>query len=81
MQVEDRLAIDYQILKELAVPLRDVMNYEAHNSDDSRYQKLAWAQSQLNSSLEEIQNIVSTTFVNVSWLVDTIISYMCLVAK
>ena len=81
MQDEDRLAIDYQILNELAVPLRDVMNYEAHNSDDSRYQKLIWAQAQLNSSLEEIQNIVSTTFVNVSWLVDTIISYMCLVAK
>ena len=67
MQVEDRLAIDYQILNELAVPLRDVTNYEAHNiNDSSTYQLLAWAQSQLNSSLEEIQNIVSTAFVNIS---------------
>ena len=71
MQVEDCLAIDYQILNELAVPLKDVANYEAHNiNDSSTYQLLAWAQAQLNSSLEEIQNIVSTTFVNVSWLVD-----------
>ena len=69
MQIEDRLAIDYQILNELTVPLRDVLNYEAHNINDSDpYEKLSWAQTQLNTSLEEIQDIVSTNFVNVSQL-------------
>ena len=69
MQIEDRLAIDYQILNELTVPLRDVLNYEAHNINDSDpYENLSWAQTQLNTSLEEIQDIVSTNFVNVSQL-------------
>ena len=60
IQIEDRLLIDYQVLNELTTPLRDVVNYEGHTSNKSNiYQKLAWAQEQLNTSLEEIQNIVS----------------------
>ena len=49
--------MDYQ---ELTVPLRDIMNYEAHSSNDSdTYQKLIFVQRQLNTSLRELGNIVS----------------------
>ena len=59
IQIEDHLLIDY-IMNELTVPLRDVANYEAHNGNDSStYQRLVWVQTQLNTSLEEIQNIAS----------------------
>ena len=59
LQIEERMSIDYQVIEELTVPLRDVMNYEAHNSNDSdMYQKLMWAESQINSSLDEIQDMV-----------------------
>ena len=52
--------MDYQVLKELTVPLRDVVNYEAHSSKDSdTYQKLIFVQRQLNTSLMELGNIVS----------------------
>ena len=52
--------MDYQVLKELTVPLRDVVNYEAHSSKDSdTYQKLIFVQRQLNTSLRELGNIVS----------------------
>ena len=61
LQIEQRMSIDYQVIEELTVPLRDVMNYEARNSNDSdMYQKLMWAESQINSSLEEIQDMVCT---------------------
>ena len=53
------MSIDYKVIEELTVPLRGVMNYEAHISNDSDiYQKLMWAESQINSSLEEIQDMV-----------------------
>ena len=53
------MSIDYQVIEELTVPLRDVMNYEAGISTDSDiYQKLTWAESQINSSLAEIQDLV-----------------------
>ena len=59
LQIEERMSIDYKVIEELTVPLRDVMNYEAHISNDSDiYQKLMWAESQINSSLEEIQDMV-----------------------
>ena len=59
LQIEERMSIDYKVIEELTVPLRDVMNYEAHISNDSdMYQKLMWAESQINSSLEEIQDMV-----------------------
>ena len=64
IQIEDRLLIDYQILNKLTTPLRDVVNYEGrirnNNINDlNLYQKVAWAWEQLNTSLEEIQKIVS----------------------
>ena len=50
---------DYQVIEELTVPLRDVLNYEAHiNSNSDKYRKLVWTERQINSSLEEIQNMV-----------------------
>lgn len=53
------MAIDYEVIEELAVPLRAVLNYEAHVGNDSdKYQKLVWAERQINTSLEEIQNMV-----------------------
>ena len=53
--------MDYQVLKELTVPLRDVVDYEAHSSskDSDTYQKLIFVQRQLNTSLRELGNIVS----------------------
>ena len=61
-QTEGRLFTDYKVLKVLTAPLRDVVNYEAnHTSNDSYiYEKLSWAQEQINSSLEEMQNMVSS---------------------
>ena len=52
--------VDYQLLKDVTVPLRDVVDYEAHISNDSdpMYQKLVYAQTQLNTSLENLQNMV-----------------------
>ena len=51
--------VNYEVLKVLVTPLRDVVNYEAHNSTDSdTYQKLNSAQRKLNSSIEEIQIMV-----------------------
>ena len=59
LQIEERMSIDYKVIEELTVPLRDVMNYEAYISNDSDiYQKLIWAESQIISSLEEIQDMV-----------------------
>ena len=60
IQIEDRMFVDYQLLKDVTVPLRDVVDYEAHISNDSHpmYQKLVYAQTQLNTSLEELQNMV-----------------------
>ena len=47
------------MIEELSVPLRDVVNYEEHVNDDSdMYQKLLWAERQINSSLDEIQDMV-----------------------
>ena len=61
LQIEDRLFVDYQALKEVAVPLRDVMDYEANNNNDSdfTYQRLLYVQEQLNTSLEQLENMVS----------------------
>ena len=52
------------MLNELTTPLRDVVNYEGrirnNNTNDlNLYQKAAWAWEQLNTSLEELQKIVS----------------------
>ena len=53
------MSIDYQVIEELTVPLKDVLNYEAGISNDSNiYQRLMWAESQINSSLEEMQDMV-----------------------
>ena len=47
------------MIEELSVPLRDVVNYEEQVNDDSdMYEKLLWAERQINSSLEEIQDMV-----------------------
>ena len=47
------------MIEELSVPLRDVVNYEKQIDNDSdMYQKLLWAERQINSSLEEIQDMV-----------------------
>ena len=52
--------MDYQVLKELTVSLRDVVNYKAHSSNDSdTYQKLIFVQRQLNTSLRKLGNMVS----------------------
>ena len=60
MQVEDRLSIDYQVLQELVTPLRDVENYEGNISSDSDiYRRLGLAWGQLNTSLDDILDIVS----------------------
>ena len=59
LQIEERMSIDYQVIEELTVPLRDVMNYEGRNSNDSdMYRKLMLAESYINSSLDEIQDMV-----------------------
>ena len=80
MQIEDRLLNDYQVLNELVTPLRDVVNYEAHTGNDSdTYHKLALAGGQLNSSLEEIQNIVSISLLYILWTLAT--SGSCFSAK
>ena len=51
--------IDYEVIEELSVPLRDVVNYEEQVDNDSdMYEKLLWAERQINSSLEEIQDMV-----------------------
>ena len=53
------MSIDYEVIEELTVPLRAVVNYEAHVGNDSdKYEKLLWAERQINTSLEEIQNMV-----------------------
>ena len=47
------------MIEELSVPLRDVVKYEEHVDNDSdMYEKLLWAERQINSSLEEIQDMV-----------------------
>ena len=47
------------MIEELSVPLRDVVNYEEQVDNDSdMYEKLLWAERQINSSLEEIQDMV-----------------------
>ena len=55
--------MDYQELKELTIPLRDVVNYEAHiqndSSDPGTYQLLMYAEGQLNTSLRELGNMVT----------------------
>ena len=53
------MSIDYQVIEELTVPLRDMVNYEAGISNHSDiHEKLMWAESQINSSLAEIQDMV-----------------------
>ena len=53
------MSIDYEVIEELTVPLRAVVNYEAHVGNDSdKHEKLLWAERQINTSLEEIQNMV-----------------------
>ena len=60
IKVDDRLFIDYQVLKGLTAPLRDVVNYEAQiNNASDIYQKLTWVQEQINSSLRELHDMVS----------------------
>ena len=52
------------MLNELTTPLRDVVNYEGQIGNDTDiYQKLAWAQEQLNASVEEIQNTVGNIMI------------------
>ena len=65
LQIEDRLFVDYQALKEVTVPLRDVMDYEANNNNDSdvTYQRLLYVQEQLNTSLEQLENMVSKHYI------------------
>ena len=64
------MSIDYQVIEELTVPLRNVINYEAHNKNDSdMYQKLVWAQKQINTSLEEIQNVVCTYLTTIKLII------------
>ena len=47
------------MIEELSAPLRDVVNYEEQVDNDSdMYEKLLWAERQINSSLEEIQDMV-----------------------
>ena len=61
-QIEEHLVMDYQVLKDLTVPLRDVVNYEArikNDSDPDTYQKLIYAEGQLNISLRKLGNMVS----------------------
>ena len=45
--------------------MRDVVDYEANNNyndSDATYQKLFYVQEQLNTSLEELENMVSTLY-------------------
>ena len=57
------------MLKELTVPLRDIVNYEADISNVSDiYYKLARVQAQINTSLEDIQNMVSKACIQLSVL-------------
>ena len=60
-QIEDRLSYDYRLLEELMLPLEGVLNYESTQlgNDSITYQRLAVALRQLNTSLIEIENIVS----------------------
>ena len=61
-QIEEHLVMDYEVLKDLTVPLRDVVNYEArikNDSDPDTYQKLIYAEGQLSISLRELGNMVS----------------------
>ena len=61
-QIEEHLVMDYQVLKDLTVPLRDVVNYEARiksDLDPDTYQKLIYAEGQLNISLRKLGNMVS----------------------
>ena len=53
------MSIEYQVIEELTIPLRDILIYEAHvNSSSETYQELVGIQSQINSSLAEIQSMV-----------------------
>ena len=66
-QIEEHLVMDYQVLKDLTVPLRDVVNYEAHiksDLDPDTYQKLIDAEGQLNISLRKLGNMVSKISIN-----------------
>ena len=60
-QMEERLFMDYQVLKDLTVPLRDVVNYEVrikNDSDPDTYQKATYAERQLNISLRALGKMV-----------------------
>ncbi|XP_065913124.1 uncharacterized protein [Dysidea avara] len=61
LTIEDRLSYDYRLLEELMLPLEGVLNYESTQlgNDSITYQRLAVALRQLNTSLIEIENIVS----------------------
>ena len=53
--------MDYQLLQDLTVPLRDVVNYEVrvkNDSDPDIYQKLIYAEGQLNISLRALGSMV-----------------------
>ena len=60
-QMEERLFMDYQVLKDMTVPLRDVVNFEArivNDSDPDTYQKATYAERQLNISLRALGKMV-----------------------
>ena len=52
--------MDYQLLQDLTVPLRDVVNYEVRikNGSDPDIQKLIYAEGQLNISLRALGSMV-----------------------
>ena len=46
--------------------MRDVVDYEANNNNDSdvTYQRLLYVQEQLNTSLEQLENMVSKHYIH-----------------
>ena len=55
LQIEARLFIDYQVLHEITIPLRDVVNYEASiNNGSDVYLKLSYVEKQINQSLRDM---------------------------
>jgi len=53
--------MDYQVLKDLSIPLRDAVNYAATTYDSDAYAKLIFAQNQISASLKGLRNIVRNT--------------------
>ena len=77
MQIEDRLFVNYQALNDVTVPLRDVVNYEAHVSNGSEftYRKVVYVQRQLNISLEELHNMVNKYYTQLIYPCKQILLY------